>query len=172
MFFFFFCILIFQDTDKAVNPFLATQASPGMGKSSFIDVMTGLSPVQIEEYSPKGATSAFFKAMCGAIHLVVDFNGYQTLNHFDAKHPIAGLAIRLLHTYDSVPDQFCRWKCIESCWFVFVFVFVFCFAFFFFFFSFAVTSPRKRFMKIFFISSLLHLITNPCPRWMLILPSA
>jgi hypothetical protein len=110
-----FLTSLFQSSDKADNPFLATQASPGMGKSSFIDVITGLSRKQIVQHSPKAATPAFIDAMCGAIHLVVDFNGYQTLSDFDTEHPTAGLAIRLLHTYVFILFWFEVCTCFECC---------------------------------------------------------
>ena len=90
---------MFQSGDKASNPLLATQASPGMGKSSLFDAICSLTEAQVRLLSPSAATPAFCKAVASSLRLTIDYNGIQSPSEMDIKYPVTGLAIRILHSY-------------------------------------------------------------------------
>ena len=91
--------LFCQSGEKEANPLLATQASPGMGKSSLIDAICSLTEAQVRELSPADSTPEFHKAMSSSLGLTIDYNGIQSPLEIDVKHPVTGLAIRILHSY-------------------------------------------------------------------------
>jgi hypothetical protein len=89
----------FQCTDKSANPILATQASPGMGKSSLMDAICSLTEAQVRELSPAAATDEFCAAVASSIRIPVDYNGIQApLVVIDVPYPETGLALRILHS--------------------------------------------------------------------------
>jgi hypothetical protein len=92
---------VFQSTDKADNPLIATQASPGMGKSALIDALNSLSLEQISHMSPSDSTAEFHRAMSCSIRVTIDYNGYQSIIDEDLTHPVATLGLRILHSYVS-----------------------------------------------------------------------
>jgi hypothetical protein len=92
--------LIFaQSPDKIENPLLATQASPGMGKSTFIDALASLSFEQIVEMSPAASTADFHRAMSESIRVTIDYNGLQPVTDRDLEYPVAAAGLRILHSY-------------------------------------------------------------------------
>jgi hypothetical protein len=93
-----------QVSDKKQNPLIATQASPGMGNSTFIDVLAMLSFQQIKELSPAQSTDAFHRSVAESVCVTVDYNGYQGVFPFDQKNAVVGFSLRILHSYDlTVP---------------------------------------------------------------------
>jgi ABC-type molybdate transport system ATPase subunit len=100
-----FLILHAQSPDKEENWLTATQASPGMGKSSFIDCIATLTQKQMIELTSGLSIKEsdedllkFCQAMSTSIRVCVDYNGFQEVSDFDLKHPVAGLALRMLHS--------------------------------------------------------------------------
>ncbi len=89
-----------QACDKQSNPILATQASPGMGKSSFIDAICSLDQSMIRKLAPVDATDAFCAAIASSVRIPLDYNGFQTINADDVDRPIEGIAHRIVHSYD------------------------------------------------------------------------
>ena len=88
--------------DKRDNPILATQASPGMGKSSFIDLLCSLTIDQVRALSPVGASDDFCHSVSDSQRVVVDYNGNQSVvPGLDVAHPETGLALRILHSYGA-----------------------------------------------------------------------
>ena len=85
--------------DKSLNPILATQASPGMGKSSFIDVLCSLTLDDVRKLGPAGVSEDFCISISKSQRVVIDFNGVQNVKDFDLSHPVGGLALRVLHSY-------------------------------------------------------------------------
>ena len=87
--------------DKRDNPYLATQASPGMGKSSFIDLLCSLTTDQVRELSPAAAVASgqLCESFSESQRIVVDYNGNQGVIDIDLTHTQTGLALRILHSY-------------------------------------------------------------------------
>jgi hypothetical protein len=98
-----------------LNPLVATVASPGMGKSTYIDAVASLTELQVEKLLPPPESlydmdgrplstkqiaqlPSFLKALSSSIRVTVDYNGYQEVSDFDLAHPAAGLALRMLHS--------------------------------------------------------------------------
>jgi hypothetical protein len=88
-----------QCTDKSANPILATQASPGMGKSSLMDAICSLTEAQVRKLSPAAATDEFCANVATSIRIPVDYNDIQAPSEVDVKHPKTGLALRILHSF-------------------------------------------------------------------------
>ena len=88
--------------DKRDNPILTTQASPGMGKSSFIDLLCSLTIDQVRALSPVGASDDFCHSVSDSQRVVVDYRGNQdVVPGLDVAHPETGLALRILHSYGA-----------------------------------------------------------------------
>ena len=88
-----------QCTDKSANPILATQASPGMGKSSLMDAICSLTEAQVRALSPAAATDEFCAAVASSIRIPVDYHGVQAPHVLvDVPYPQTGLALRILHS--------------------------------------------------------------------------
>ena len=81
-----------------MNPILATQGAPGMGKSTFLDALAFMGYDVVRRLSPPEATEEFCRAIESSIRVSIDYNGYQTPTDFDIKSPVAGLALRMLHS--------------------------------------------------------------------------
>ena len=110
--------------DRSFLPILATQASPGMGKSSFIDLLGSLTVAQVQELSPALATKEFCRLIGQSQRVVVDYKFGQPVTDFDLKHPEAGLACRVLHSYVTARKAH-YWPCYTSLSLIFCFRFCF-----------------------------------------------
>ena len=91
--------------DKASNPLIAMQATSGMGKSTLIDAIAALSFAQIAEMSPGAATPEFHRAVSESVRVTVDYHDYQPATDMDLEHPVAGLALRILHSCVLPPSR-------------------------------------------------------------------
>jgi hypothetical protein len=88
--------------DKQFNPLLATQASPGMGKSAVIDAISHMSFEQVREVAPPGAPDEFCHWFVNSVHVSIDFNGWQTPMEAELEQPDAVermMAVRVLHRF-------------------------------------------------------------------------
>ena len=70
-----------------------------MGKSSLFDAICSLTEAQVRSLSPAAASPEFCKDVSSSLRLTVDYNGIQSPSEMDVKHPVTGLAIRILHSY-------------------------------------------------------------------------
>jgi hypothetical protein len=88
-----------QCADKSASPILATQASPGMGKSSLMDAICSLTEAQVRELSPAAATTEFCAEVASSIRIPVDYHGFQAPSVvIDVPYPEIGIALRILHS--------------------------------------------------------------------------